>query len=248
MKAGATVSTLTLLTLISTGGVGGCSKQETATTTTSGKGAEHAQHAEATRDGLHGEEHGAHGHHGKDGHNRSRHGEHHGKESAPQGGIKVGDVVPDFSLRTLDGKSVKLSELQKAETRTKKGIVVLSFWCMTCHSCRHVEHQLAKLSKDYEGQAAVVALDANADETAEGVAAFVRKKGLELPILLDPSGNTADVLGVNKTTTTMVIDGHGVLRYCGQFRQKGDGGSAEEALQAVLAGTEVAVKTTPHTG
>jgi len=44
-----------------------------------------------------------------------------------------------------------------------------------------------------------------------------------------------------------VIDGSGVLRYCGQFRQK-DGGSAEAALKAVLAGQEVAVKTTPHHG
>lgn len=45
----------------------------------------------------------------------------------------------------------------------------------------------------------------------------------------------------------MVIDGDGVLRYCGQFRRE-EGGSAEEALQAVLAGTEVAVETTPHRG
>ena len=57
----------------------------------------------------------------------------------------------------------------------------------------------------------------------------------------------ADLFGVRRTTTTVVIDGNGVLRYCGQFRQK-DGGSAEEALTAVLAGKEVAVKTTPHNG
>jgi len=50
------------------------------------------------------------------------------------------------------------------------------------------------------------------------------------------------VLGTEVTTTTAVIDGGGVLRYCGRFRQ------AEEALKAVLAGKEVAVKTTPHDG
>ncbi len=176
-----------------------------------------------------------------------KHGAHRDHETATQGSVKVGDKTPDFSVRTLDGKSVKLSELQKDVSQTKYGVVVLSFWCTTCHSCRDVEDMLARLHEDYEGQAAVIGLSANADETAEIVAAFVKKNALKLPIVLDPSGNTADLFGVNKTTTTVVIDGNGVLRYCGQFRQKG-GGSAEEALKAVLAGKEVAIKTTPHNG
>ncbi|MBI2806259.1 MAG: TlpA family protein disulfide reductase [Planctomycetes bacterium] len=161
--------------------------------------------------------------------------------------VKVGDKVPDFSITTLDGKSVKLSELQKDETRTKKGIVVLSYWCATCHSCRHVEGALGKLAKDYAGEAAVIALDANADDTTQAVAAFVKKNGLTMPVAFDPNGQTADVFGIKKTTTTVVIDGNGVLRYCGQLKQKG-GASAEGALKAVLAGNEVAVKTTPHNG
>src|SRR5262249_14292129 len=84
-----------------------------------------------------------------------------------EGGVTVGEKVPDFSVRTLDDKAVKLSELQKDAKRTTKGIVVLSFWCSTCSSCRRVEQHLDKLAKDYQGQAAVLALDANAGETAE---------------------------------------------------------------------------------
>ncbi len=169
-------------------------------------------------------------------------------EPVRKGAIKVGNKVPDFSVRTLDGKSVKLSELQKDEKQTKNGVVVLSFWCSTCHSCRHVENQLGKLAKDYQGQAAVIALDANADDTAQSVAAFAKKKGLTIPIVLDPSGRTADLFGIDKTTTTLVIDGNSVLRYCGQFVLRGGAASAENALKAVLAGNEVAVKTTPHNG
>jgi thiol-disulfide isomerase/thioredoxin len=159
-----------------------------------------------------------------------------------KGTVTVGTKVPDFSVRALDGKTVKLSELQKDQKRTKTGAVVLSFWCSTCHSCRRMEHHLDKLAKDYLGQAAVIALDANAGETAEKVAALARKKGLTMPIVLDPTGRTADVFGTEVTTTTVVIDGKGVLRYCGRF------GQAEQALKAVLAGKEVAVKTTPHDG
>jgi thiol-disulfide isomerase/thioredoxin len=180
-------------------------------------------------------------------HNRLHDGAHHGEVTAPQGKVKIGDRVPDFSVGTLDRQSVKLSELRKDKQRTQSGVIVLSFWCTTCHSCRHVEQQLAKLARDYGGQVAVVALAANADETAESVVAFLKKNGLELPTVLDPSGHTADLFGVHLTTTTVVIGGNGVLRYCGQFHQK-DGGSAEEALRAVLAGREVAITTTPHRG
>ena len=163
-----------------------------------------------------------------------------------EGAVAVGEKVPDFSVRTLNGKTVKLSELQKDKKRTKQGVVVLSFWCSTCSSCRRVEHHLDKLAKDYQGQAAVIALDANTGETAERVAAFAKEKGLALPIVLDPGSRTADIFGTEVTTTTVVIDGHGVLRYCGRFGPGDE--AAEAALKAVLAGNEVAVKTTPHDG
>jgi hypothetical protein len=68
-----------------------------------------------------------------------------------------------------------------------------------------------------------------------------------MPIVLDPSGRTADLFGAEVTTTTVVIDGNGMLRYYGRFKD-GDRAYAEEALKAVLAGEEVAVKTTPPDG
>lgn len=176
---------------------------------------------------LSGQSHGGHG---------------HAAGAGRKGAVAVGEKVPDFSVRTLDGQAVKLGELRKDPKRTKTGVVVLSFWCSTCGSCRRVEPQLDKLARDYQGQAAVIALDANAGEAAEKVVAFAKEKGLTLPIVLDPGGATADVFGTEVTTTTVVIDADGVLRYCGRFAQ------AEEALKAVLAGKEVAVKTTPHDG
>jgi len=148
----------------------------------------------------------------------------------------------------LDGKTLKFSELQKEAKQTNKGAVVLSIWCSTCSSCRRIEHDLDKLAKDYRGKALVVALDANAGEMPEEVRDFAKNKGLTLPIFLNPDGRAADIFGTEVTTTTVVIDGDGVLRYCGRF-SKGDGHAyAEDALKAVLAGKEVGVKMTPHDG
>jgi peroxiredoxin len=158
--------------------------------------------------------------------------------------LAVGDPVPDFAVRDLQGKTHRISDLRK---QTKSGIVSLTFWCSFCHSCRHMEARLDHFARDRKDQAVVAAIDASAGETAAGVAAFATKKGLSLPILMDAPGKAADLFGVKVTTTTVVIDGQGILRYRGQF-QEGDQMLAGDALKAVLAGEPIARKETRQRG
>ena len=133
--------------------------------------------------------------------------------------IAIGEKVPDFSfLNSDDGKTYKLSDLQKDVKNNSSGVVVLTFWCSFCGSCRHVEHSLDKLASTYKGRVAVVALDASAGESIEGIREFKREKDLKLPVVLDATGHTADLLGTTVTTTTVVIDANGALRYRGQFQ------------------------------
>jgi len=171
----------------------------------------------------------------------------HAKGATAGAAIAIGQKVPDFSVTDLDGTKLTLAEIRKDGKRTRKGVVVLTFWCSFCGSCRRVEHSLDALAKDYQGTAAIMALDASAGETAQGVRAFARKEALSVPIVIDPTGHAADLFGTQVTTTTVVIDGDGVLRYCGRF---GDGNHAytKEALEAVLAGEEVKIKMTDHDG
>jgi peroxiredoxin/YHS domain-containing protein len=159
-------------------------------------------------------------------------------------GLAIGQKVPEFSVTDVRGKTWTLSDLQKS---APSGVVSLTFWCSFCHSCRHVEGRLDQFARTHRGKAAVVAVDASAGETAERVAAFAKEKGLTLPILLDAAGKTADLFGVSVTTTTVVIDRAGVLRYRGQFAG-GRQAFAGEALQAVLAGKPVPQQETPLRG
>jgi peroxiredoxin len=149
--------------------------------------------------------------------------------------VAVGEKVPDFVVQDLRGKTRKLSELQK---ESPSGLVSLTFWCSFCHSCRHMEARLDQMAKSMHGKAVVAAVDASAGETAEGVSAFVKQKGLTVPVLMDGKGAAADLFGVRVTTTTVVIDGKGILRYRGRFAD-GSQPHAENALQAVLAGKNV---------
>ena len=160
--------------------------------------------------------------------------------------VSLGKTVPEFVVEDLSGKSKKLSDLQKPTGAEKRLPIVLSFWCATCESCRDVEGPLAKLAADFKGKAVVMALDANAGETVKDIAALLKEKKLSLTVLLDAKGKTADLFHTRVTTTTVVIDAKGVLRYHGRFNGRGHE-FARDALKAVLAGKTVSVKKTrPH--
>jgi hypothetical protein len=55
------------------------------------------------------------------------------------------------------------------------------------------------------------------------------------------------LFGVRTTTTTVVIDSKRVLRYRGRFSDD-EHAYAENAIVAVLAGSDVVVKQTAHRG
>lgn len=153
--------------------------------------------------------------------------------------LAVGDPVPDFEMTDLAGKTVKLSELR---ARAESGVVSLTFWCTFCHSCRMMDAKLQKLADLHKGKAAVTGVDASAVDDAKKVEDFAKAKRFTVPVYLDGAGKAADLFGVKVTTTTMVVDKAGVLRYRGTFDRAG------EALAAVLEGKDVDVRETPPKG
>ena len=63
----------------------------------------------------------------------------------------------------------------------------------------------------------------------------VKEKKLTMPVMMDAKGRVADLFGAKMTTTTVIIDAQGKLRYFGQFMQ-GQTNLVEDAIQAVLVG------------
>jgi len=161
------------------------------------------------------------------------------------GSIAPGALVPDFVVSDLKGRIRSRSELQKEANES--GLIMLTFWCTSCHSCRDMERKLDKIAAEYQGKAAVFALGSNASETAAKINAFRKARGLTLPALLDSGAKVADLFGVKVTTTTIIIDNKGVLRYRGQFA-RGQQAFAEDALKALMAGKEVALPATQEFG
>ena len=151
--------------------------------------------------------------------------------------LAVGQATPDFAMKTVTGKTVKLRELASDKQNNSSGITVLTFWCSFCGSCRHVEYPLSRLATKYRGQVAIMAVDSSVGESGSDVAAFLKEKKLTMPVMMDTKGRVADLFGAKMTTTTVIIDAQGKLRYFGQFKQ-GQTNLVEDAIQAVLAGNK----------
>ena len=241
-----------------------CSKNETSAerTTNPTTGSEQQtddseQHAQAdshagshagSHDHAHADSHEP-GHHAPDRHSHPPQESAHPSPatgSAPVTRISIGDKVPDFEV-TINDKKWTLSQLRKNTELTSDGTIVLTFWCSFCHSCRNIDGNLNRLAQRYKGKVAVIALDASDGETTEEVTQFAKEKGLTLPIALNASGKAADIFGAKVTTTTVVIDKQGVLRYRGQFGSAGHP-FTRDALEAVLHGQTVKVAETKHRG
>jgi peroxiredoxin len=90
--------------------------------------------------------------------------------------LPTGAPAPDFTLRTLSGEQVRLSELRGKP-------VVLAFWAPWCGVCKAESSTLSGLRSTVGGSAHVLSV-AVAYEHEEDVRRFVREHEVDYPVLL----------------------------------------------------------------
>ena len=115
----------------------------------------------------------------------------------------VGHPAPDFSLPTVDGGMVTLSELRGTP-------VVLNFWATWCPPCRAELPELQAASLRYADKIAIIGV--NQVESVGLVAAFVSDMGLTFAIPLDAQGQVSRFYQVRSLPTSFFIDRDGVIR------------------------------------
>jgi len=119
--------------------------------------------------------------------------------------IGRGDRAPDFRLTALDGTPMSL-----AQFRGK--VVMVHFWATWCPPCVEELPTLAVLNSALAGKDFIM-LAVSVDEGgASGVRVFLQKNGLVLPVLLDPTHETASSYGTFKFPETYILDRNGIVR------------------------------------
>lgn len=94
--------------------------------------------------------------------------------------VTHGGGAPDFSLPTLDGKTVTLSDY------IGKSVVLIDFWSTTCDPCMMEMPHLVELYEKHKAQGFVVlAISLDGPESRAMVGSVAHDKGMVFPVLLD---------------------------------------------------------------
>lgn len=117
---------------------------------------------------------------------------------------QVDSPAPDFSLKTLTGETIRLSDLQGQA-------VMVNFWATWCPPCRAEMPAIQQVYDKYRGQNFTV-LAVNLQEGEAQVADFAGQMGLTFPILIDQEGTVFARYRVNGLPSTFFVDRQGVIR------------------------------------
>ncbi len=126
------------------------------------------------------------------------------KPTASPPAPRTGFPAPDFTLATVDGQTVTLSELRGRP-------ILINFWATWCPPCRA---ELPAIQATYERYAdrGLVVLAVDMAEPPATVAAFAQELGLSFLIPLDQDGSVAEQYRVRAIPTSFFVDREGIVR------------------------------------
>lgn len=146
--------------------------------------------------------------------------------SAGDEGPEIGKRAPDFTLQDINGKTVSLSSLRGK-------VVMLNFWATWCPPCQAELPEIQRAYNFYRKRPDDVAmLLVDVGESRNKVNSFLKEKGYNLPVALDPPSEAANLYLVRGIPTTFFIDRDGIIRdiYIGAATE----GEIRERIDALM--------------
>jgi len=116
----------------------------------------------------------------------------------------VGQPAPDFTLRTVDGKQVSLSQF-------KGKPVIINFWATWCPPCRLEMPALEEISRQAADKGFVL-LAVDKEEDATTVKNFLTQNHYDYLSVLDLDGSVSTMYQVSGIPTSIFVDANGIVR------------------------------------
>lgn len=152
---------------------------------------------------------------------------HAARRSAPSHSSFAGksSVAPDFTLESLDGKNMRLSDFRGKA-------VLLNFWATWCGPCKIEMPWFVELQNQYGSQGLQIVGVAMDDSAKEDIVKFVKDMGVNYPVLIGKEAVGDAYGGVPALPESFFIsrDGKIVEKFIG-LRGKAE---VEDAIKAAL--------------
>ncbi|MDY6912410.1 MAG: TlpA disulfide reductase family protein [Chloroflexota bacterium] len=116
---------------------------------------------------------------------------------------KVGRLAPDFTLTTLDGASITLSDL-RGKT------VFINFWATWCPPCRAEMPDIEAIYQEYKDRDVEV-IGVDLVKKPDSVRQLVQEGGYNWTFAIDSTGEVANTYLVAGIPTSVFIDRQGVI-------------------------------------
>lgn len=112
------------------------------------------------------------------------------------------EKAPDFQLKSVDGKTIKLSDY-------KGKIVIVDFWATWCPPCRRGIPDLVSIQKEFKGKVVIIGISLDGEQTIKDVPGFIKNYEINYPIVYGNEKVVADYGNIQSIPTAFVIDKKG---------------------------------------
>ena len=126
----------------------------------------------------------------------------------------VGKPAPDFVLRGLDGRNLRLSEFRGQ-------VVLVNFWSRSDGNSRQQMPALDRINITYQ-RAGLVVLGVSVDEDLRRSREFAAAMSVSYPILFDTGTEVGKDYLLQKMPMTILVDRSGIVRYAAVGFKRGD--------------------------
>lgn len=117
-----------------------------------------------------------------------------------------GFLAPDFSLATIKGETITLSNYEGQP-------VLVFFWASWCSICKSIMPDLETVYQSTTPDGLVIlAVNATQSDNLPSARAYFEENNLTYPFLLDPDGQAADAYQVHALPTSILIAPDGSIQ------------------------------------